>query len=80
MERCFTSDILCLLQATAISSGVSINILISSIYRLGPNRSYLPPFRLASSQILHLQNELGIIDIPPLPIIFNFNVLHRLIA
>lgn len=34
----------CLLQATAMSSGVSISIFISSIYKLSTNRSYLPPF------------------------------------
>lgn len=45
-----------------MSSGVSINIFISPIYKLDPNRSYLPLFSLASSHIWHLHNELGIID------------------
>jgi hypothetical protein len=59
-------------SAALMSSGVSINKFKSSKYRLHPHLAYGTPFILASLQILHWHNGLGMLTQPPDPTILIF--------
>jgi len=59
----------------AISSGVSNSKFMSEMNRDGPERVYCIPFVLASVQILHWQQGLGIVVAPPEPNTISFIIL-----